>query len=552
MRRVLALLAALIVLFAIGGRAHADHDRRVPVRVLEIAGDQAYLSAGVDKGVRVGSRVRFDGLEYRVQRATRSFAVVSARKLHVGDRGTVEQSAAERANDKLRAPRALDAFAGQWPAAVKPASTQEVKRVPLGHVRDDAGAVEGSLTASGAVFAPLDGKTEVAGRGELRGVLRISPVPDVPLVLAADVAVQRWFGRYATGVARGDPRPFLRVRELMLSLGQRGGYRAELGRVRYAAENLGPLDGARFEAARWGALRVSAFGGLLPDPIDGRFDRGAGRFGLELNVRGDSAVRPELTMVAHGSVFDGKVDEQRLFASARLFPGDHHLSAYAEAAAYDEDNPWQRPRFDLTAAGADADLRFARARVGARFDMRTPERSNWLASALPATWLCASSSALVPNAVCTGGADRRYVAQAFAGFDLRTATLDVGGSWAGSSEPALGRDVLGHATLRSTRIRERYDLALGASYETGTLLRTNAALRAEAGVGSRDDRVHLSVYYRPAYRRYEASIDALVEHGLGLGLHGAPNDALSIDVFADARLGDVPLALVMLLLGYRL
>jgi len=342
------------------------------------------------------------------------------------------------------------------------------------------------------------------------------------------------------------------VRELALSIGRSGGYHAELGRVRYAAENLGPIDGGRFEAARWGALRVSAFGGLLPDPIDGRFDRGAGRFGLELDLQGESALRPELRVVAHGSVFDGKLDERRLFATARLFPGHHHVSAYAEGAAYDEDNPWTRPRFDLVAAGADVDLRFHTVRLGGRFDMRTPERSNWLASALPATWLCASSSALVPTATCRGGADRRYIAQAFLGWDLRAASLDVGGSWAGSSEPTLGRDTLVHATLRSTRLRERYDLALGTSYETGTLLRTNAAVRAEAGVGSRDDRIHLSVYYRPAYRRYEASLDGLIEHGVGLGMHGAPTDALSLDLFADARFGDVPLALVMVMLGYRL
>lgn len=544
--------AVVACALALPGRALAAPRERVPVRVLEIAGSQAYLSAGSEKGLRAGSRVRFGDLEYRVQKTTRSFSVISSRRLRVGDRGTALQSAPEGTDERLPTPRPLAAFADQWPAPVLPASTQQPKPVPLGRMERAPSRVQASLSASAAAFVPLDGATDPVGRGELRGVLRASPFDDLPLTLSADVSVQRWMGRYATGVASGDPRPWLRVRELELALGRSGGYRAALGRVRYAAANLGPLDGGRFEAARWGPVRLAGFGGLLPDPIAGRLARGAGRFGAEVDLRGTSKLQPELTLVAHGSVFDGRIDERRLFTEAQLWPGAHRLSAYAEGAGYDANNPWRRPRFDLVGAGADVDLRFSALRLGARFDMRTPERSRWLASALPATWLCASSASLVPGATCLGNADRRYVAQGFAGWEGRAASLDVVGSWAGSSERELGQHALGSITLRSARLRDRYDLALGASHEGGTLLRASSALRAQAGVGSRDDRIHLSVYYRPARKRYEASVATIWEQGFGAALHASPTPTLSLDLFGDARVGDVAAALIMVTAAYRL
>lgn len=547
-----ALACALCTLFT--SRVAASPRRLIAVRVVEISGDQAYLTPGSAAGLRAGSRVRIGDLERRVERTSSSYAVVSARRLRVGDRGVAQRSVGERTTAELPTPRALDAFADQWPVAVLPATTQHPTPVPLGGRLDARPRkVDATLTASGSTIVPLEGDRDPMGRAELRGRLVASPSDELPLTLSADVAVQRWFGAYATGVASGDPRPWLRVRELTFSLGVPDGYRAEVGRLRYAAVNLGPLDGGRFEAARIGPLRIAAFGGLLPDPIDNRVDRGAGRFGAEFSLRGD---RPELhsslAMVLSGSVYDGKFDERRMHVEGQVRPAEHRVSAYADVANFDDDNPWGRPVVDLTAAGADFDLRFGKGRIGGRFDMRRPERSYWLSNALPSTWLCASSAALVSGIPCVGGDDKRYVGQGWGGLDFDVAQVDVGGSWAGSSDKELGQHGLGYATVRVPRIEGRYDVAIGGSYEGGTLLKSSAAARADFGVGWLDDKVHLNLYYRPARKQYQASLEGFWEHGLGAALRVQPSAAFALDLFGDTRLGDVDLVLVMMALSYRL
>ncbi|MET0342812.1 MAG: hypothetical protein ABW252_17525 [Polyangiales bacterium] len=549
MMRGLRALALVLACWLAHGAARADVRAEVVVRVLEIAGGKAYLSAGTSAGLRVGSRVHFGATERRVERATGSFAVVSARRLRVGDRGVARKAGAESEAARLPPPRPLAAFVDQWPAAQKPSARQRPRPVPLGSPVAVGRTVDASLTASGSALVPLDGETDAVGRAELRARVLARPVERFPLELAADVGVQRWLGRYASGVATGDPRPLLRVRELRVSLGEADGFRAELGRLRYAAASLGPLDGGRFEAARIGPVRIAGFGGLLPEPIDGRFARNAGRFGAEVAVRDeDHALRPELTLVASGSVFDGRIDERRLYAQGALWPGDHRIGSYAELSRFDADNPWKRPTLDLTGAGVDFDLRFARARLGGRFDARKPERSYWLARTFPDTWLCGTSRVDVR---CAGGDDTRYVAQGWGGVSLGSAELDAGGSWAGSSDARLGQHALGYATLRLPRIG-RYDLAIGGSHEGGSLLRASTAGRADVGASFVDERVHLSVYYRPARKTYLASLDGIWEHGAGASLHVMPTDALTLDLYGDLRMGDVDAAVVMLSVMYRL
>lgn len=552
MRQLHALLFALIALGAAQARAEAT--RRVDVEVVDIAGGNAYLSSGTKSGVRPGARVTFGKVARRVMSASHSFAVVEARGLRLGSHGVaIVRVVDERTSQRLPVPRDPAEFHGMWPEVVLPATRQTPKPVPLGPVSKDRSEVRASLGAAGAAIVPLDGETDAVGRGELRARL-YAPITSWPLTLSADASAQGWFGRYATGVAAGDPRPWWRVRMLNLALGHSEGARAEFGRIPYAATNLGPIDGARFEAARWGAVQLAAFGGVLPDPIDGRAAWGTGRFGLELNVAAeDLALRPSFTMVLQGSVFDGSIDERRLYARGQLWPGEHHVSAYAEGSAFDANNPWRRPRAEITAAGAETELRFSAFHVGGRFDMRKPERSYWLANSLPQTWLCASASALALNVACAGGNDdTRYVVQGFSGFDGDRTQVDLGGSWAASSERSLGQHALGYGTLRFLRIRERYDLAVGASQEGGTLLLSSTAVRSELGIGFLDERMRLNLYYRPAYRRYQASLSPLLEHGAGMGLHVVPTPALSLDLQGDMRVGDVDMAMLMLSVLYRL
>jgi hypothetical protein len=546
--------SAAVLLWLSVASAHAQTTQRVAVKVVDIAGGNAYLGSGTKHGLRPGARVMFGKVARRIVSASHGFAVVEARGLRVGSHGVASvRVVAEQAAERLPVPRDPAEFHGMWPTVELPASRQTPKAVPLGPPREDRSATAASLGASGATIVPLDGETDAVLRGELRARL-YAPLSSWPVALAADMSAQGWVGRYASGVATGDPRPWWRVRMLTLALGRSAGFRGEFGRIPYAAANLGPLDGARFEAARWGALKISAFGGVLPDPIDGRAAWGTGRFGLELELDAqDLALRPNFTMVLQGSIFDGQLDERRLYVRGQLVPGEHRVSAYAEASAFDVDNPWFRPRAEVTAAGVEAELRFSAFHIGGRFDMRRPERSYWLQNSLPQTWLCASASAYALNVPCTGGNDdTRFIVQGFSGFGGEQTRVDLGGSWAGSSQPELGRHALGYATLRFLRIAERYDVSLGGSQEGGTLILSSTALRGELGVGLWGERLRLNAYYRPAYRRYQASVAGLWEQGAGLGLHLAPTPRLALDLQGDTRLGDVDMMMLMLNLLYRL
>lgn len=553
MIRVLCALLLCGVSALYTSLAHAIPVRRVNVRVVDMSGGQAFLSAGASQGLRRGTRVRFGNVERVVEQASQNFAVVPARRLRLGARGVAEVTTVSQGSvERLPPPRAPEVFFGQWPQAVLPASQQHPKYIPLGPDKGRPEKLDASLSASGLGLVPLDGKTRAVGRGELRARIHATPIETFPLDLTADAALQDWTGRYATGVADGDARPLWRVRELTLGVGHADGYRSELGRLRYAAANLGLLDGARAQTAQLGPLRLAGFGGLLPDPISGGVGSGAGRFGVELDARGEElATQPELTVVLQGSVFDGRIDERRAYVRGQLWPGDHHLGAYAEGAAFDESNPWGRPTVDLTAAGADVDLRFSDLRLGARFDMRKPERSYWLERTFPTTWLCSSTSTVDSSLSCRGTDDTRYVAQAFAGYDLTSTRIDLGGSYAASSEQDLGQHALGYATVRFLNLGDRYDLAIGGSQEGGSLLLSNTAVRTDLGAGFLDERLRVNVYYRPAYRRYQASVNGLWEQGAGASLLVSPVPTLSFDLYGDARFGDVDVALVMLNVLYR-
>jgi hypothetical protein len=545
--RCLPFVLALTVAFAFT-RAHAQQVRRVDVRVVDVAGGQAFLSPGSSRGLRVGTKVSFGKVERRVEHASHSYAVVSARGLRLGARGVARVTASEQqAPEKLPPPRALSAFQNVWPETELPASQQLPKAVLLGNMRERDSRVDATLSATGVGFLPLDGATDAVGRGELRARMDAQPFANVPLYFAGDVALQKWFGRYTTGISSGDPRPLLRVRELSLTLGREQGYRAQAGRLRYAAINLGPLDGARVEGARWGILKVSGFGGLLPDPISNQAATGAGRFGLELDMLGERyASRPELTVVLQGSVFEGKIDERRMFAQGQIWPGDHRIGGYLEVSAFGKDNPWNRPSAEVTGAGLDSELRFSRVRLGGRFDMRKPERSRWLAKSFPSTWLCSSQSINDPTVSCKNSDDTRYVGQGFFGYDWDAASFDVGATYAGSSQQDLGHNAVGYGTLRFPHVGGRYDLAFGATQEGGSLLSSQTTMRSDFGVGFMQERVRLSLYYRPAYRRYQASVAGLWEQGFGAALHLAPVPVLAFDLYGDLRIGDVDMALIML------
>lgn len=557
MMRSLHLLGCVLRLLPLMAAAPAPawaQLTELPLRVVEISGADAYLSSGRADGVRPGTGVRFGSFARRVTRATRSFAVVAAKRLRVGARGVALVDKALPEQHRLPPPRPLRAFFGQWPSAALPATRQHPEPIALERFQRAGARIDAGLSAAAAAMIPMRGGPAPVGRAELRAQLRAALDTQVPIQLSADLALQKWLGRYAAGVASADARPLLFARELALRIGAADSYHGQLGRIRYAAASLGPIDGVRLTAARAGPVSVSGFGGLLPDPIRGSLDPNSGRFGVQLDLRdARRSDSPELTLVLHGSVFHGRLDERRVYARGQLWPGAHRVAVYAQASMFDRANPWGRPRLDLNAAGADADLRFGAVNLSARIDMRRPERSYWLANAFDATWLCSSSARAASAArACPGTDDTRYVAQAALAWRGALLAAQADATWVGSSEPTLGNNALLHAGLRTARPLAGYDFGLSGSFERGSLLQANLGLRADVGVSLAAERVRLNLYYRPAYRLYTASIGAFWEQGAGIGLHISASSALSFDLQGDTRLGDVDALLAMFLLRYQL
>src|SRR5439155_5782905 len=173
-----------------------------------------------------------------------------------------------------------------------------------------------------------------------------------PLAADLDIAL-RGFSR---GVASPTRTPLF-VRAAQLRYGPTTDPSLVVGRLRYAASALGMLDGGRV-AAHVGALELAAFGGLVPDPLGGRPDTGASRFGGEL-IYDDatSPWQPRLAITAYGSTWSGKLDERRLTAVASTGHDSTWLSAWAEMQQFAADNPWNAPALDLTGAGATVEWR---------------------------------------------------------------------------------------------------------------------------------------------------------------------------------------------------
>ena len=147
------------------------------------------------------------------------------------------------------------------------------------------------------------------------------------------------------------------VRAAQLRYGDAADPRLALGRLRYAASSVGMLDGGR-ASARVGAVEVAAFGGLVPDPLSGKPDTGASRFGGEVVYDAAAAAwQPRLAVTAHGSTWDGELDERRLSVVTSASREALRLDGWAELQAFPSDNPFDAGAVELTGAGATAQWR---------------------------------------------------------------------------------------------------------------------------------------------------------------------------------------------------
>ena len=145
---------------------------------------------------------------------------------------------------------------------------------------------------------------------EARVVGSFDRLTDRPLGADVDASL-RLFG---SGWDSGSRAPVF-VRAAMLRWGDPADPSLAFGRLRYAATSVGMLDGGRV-AYRSGNLEVAAFGGVVPDPVSGAPDTAASRFGTEVTYDAPSAWHPHLALAAHGSTWNGQLDERRLSLAA--------------------------------------------------------------------------------------------------------------------------------------------------------------------------------------------------------------------------------------------
>lgn len=529
--RRFTLCAALVLLCASKTRAAEPRAEALVVEVVEVAGDRAYLAPGVDREHAVGKTARIGGRAYRVlAHSTRHIVIaLEGRRMRAKERGVVAvTSHPTRTFAERAAPPALASLAKDWRAQPRPAESQTPKPVPLG-VMNDARKSRALLSVEFARLQPLSGGASAIDRTRLRALLHAEL--GARLVLDADAYAELWRADDLSSRRGRASRPTLNVRQL--ELGYRGDtLQAGLGRLRYASSTLGMLDGARAAVRLDERWSIAAFGGVVPGALDADFATDAARFGGELSWQGDPAGAPaRASVTVHGSRFQGRLDERRLTALAEVYPSFGRLGAHAELNLYDEDNPWNASPVEIGALGADASIQVGSLRFGTTLDLRRPERSRWLAAALPAGYFCVTGVTAGEGAEACIGGDERTAASFTAAWEGELWVLDSGVTAVATNLTAAEQATL----FLGYRRRELWDVArveLGASASSGSLLQS-AAVNVGTGAALLDDALDLAIYYRPAVLRYRAGGGDLVEHAAGTRAWWGVRPDLDLNLSAD-------------------
>ncbi len=516
--------------------------KRVGVIVVDVAGDLAYLKPGANAGLRAGTEVRLSKRRYQIIAVTSSNAVVrlNGRFMRIGSRGRATVTRRDGNEKRLAVPTPLDAFRNTWKTPSLPAASQSPAPVPIGSIRA-GGPTSLRVSASSATWLPLaDSPASHVTRASLRAQLHTEPFVDKPFGFDADVAIGRWIGRGLDDDLGSDSRPIIEVQQLRARYGPKGSPFVGLGRLRYAALTVGLLDGARVSSPSFSGVRVAAFGGIVPDSTDGRPSTELARFGAEVSYHAPRhRWRPSAEVVMYGSTFNGSLDERRAATAFHLFPGPLSLSGHTELSLFDSDNPWGSSRVELTAAGLDAALRFKRVDVAASIDVQQPERSRWLASLLPASWLCTSSpapaTATPETESCNGSDNLRYYGLLRAGLRLSRWHVHAGATTVASSGVKLDQKGA-FVDLQAARVWRQLSLSIGALVTDSPFVESGALrIAAASPITSSLD---LDIFYRPALLRYQAAISDFFEHRTGLNALYRLDSDVSLSLSGEAVLGE--------------
>ncbi|MBK9032480.1 MAG: hypothetical protein IPL61_14415 [Myxococcales bacterium] len=501
MRAALALLVVAVPAIAV-----ADP---IAVTVVDTAGDVAFVSPGRDAGVVAGVTIQIGARTLTVVEATAATAAVrlDGAPLAVGATGVadVTPGAASAAVARLAAPRPLDGWRQQWPTPTRPADAQHPAEVPLG-----AGGTVGRLHAALTLHGAAALASSPSAGADLRAQVSYQLVRDRPLAVDLDVS-----GRGYLDGTSGARTPVW-VHKAQLRYGDAYDPRLALGRLAWAATGVGLLDGVRAMAVV-GGVELAGFGGVVPDPIDGRPDAGAARFGAEAIY--DDATgpwQPRLSLTLVGSTWRGALDERRVTATAEASRGALTASGWAEAQAFASDNPWGASAVEVTGAGAALDWHRRGQRASIELGLARPERSLRLAAALPRDWLCWRSEGAVgadPATEACAGDDRTLDASAAVGLTRGPWAVDATVR-ASRTMTAATVDELAALARLEYRLRPHLRLVAGGAGGRAGFLDWYAV---EAGVAlDRGRRWDAGLRYRPELIAYAGALDRFVSHTLAL------------------------------------
>lgn len=531
----LCLMIAACLLWPAAGLADEAGERTISVTVVEVAGGRAFIEPGEDAGLRVGQTVRIGRRKFKVVGVTGSNAVIDLGKSRVseGDRGKASVTLDQATESALERPPSASTFENQWAPATVPAARQVVEHVPIG-VIPGSGGLQLTLIGTGATIAPLEEDGRPVTHMSLGARVQAEPWTEVPFGFDADVAASLWLGRGIDDDLGANSRPYVSARELRLRYGSAVSPWVGLGRLRYAASTVGLLDGVRLMTPSLSGVQVAAFGGFVPDPLDGRPDMTSARFGVEASYHAlQSSLRPMVHLVAHGSRFEGALDERRVSTYARVHPGPVSLMAHAELSFFDSDNPWNASTMELSAAGVDASWRHGGFHAGARVDMRTPERSRHLASLLPPGFLC-TANPQQPE-LCIDERDAHVYGMVNAGVQFGRFSLAGGATTIASGAGDID-EVGGFVDARVTGLMSgRGHIEVGAMSSRSPFLGMVAG-RVGAGTEVFSD-IEVSAYYRPAVLSYTASVESWLEHRVGAELYYALRTELDVMLTLETTAG---------------
>ncbi len=517
----------VLVAAVVAGSAQPARADRLAVSVVEIAGANAYLSPGRAAGLGPGSHVELHGRDFVVIGATEKFAVIdrAGSPLAIGEAGIANATPSRLDRDeKLPAPKPLEAFRDQWPTAELPAATQHVAAVALG-----AGAAAGRsrLTITSTLSGGLD-SAGTNGELETRAIGSFALSSQQPLGADVDAA----FRLFGDGWNAHERTPLF-VNAAQLRWGDPADPNVLVGRLRYAATSLGMLDGGR-AMLHVGDLELAAFGGVLPDPVSGHPDTDASEFGAELVWdRARSAWQPRVALTAHGTTWDGAIDERVVSVAASAHHDAVLLDAWADAQMFSADNPWNAPTIDLTGAGATAEWRHLGSHLGIDLTFLRPQRSLRLAAALPADWLCARAPQPGNIAESCLGEDYWLAATASAGKSGHGWSVDAVGSIGETRGVASGYDTSGYVRAELGPRVVRFVLAPAGGHDN-----FGAWVATDIGVATAPSRqLDLAVTYRPERLDYVAAAGATFVQALVTELHWSVTPSFDVAVSAVGSIG---------------